>query len=90
MKERMKLEEGLSYEVVVRDKHGKVLERIVAPSRSYASTWNQCLYVLNRHSSFTIIDTGGVGRSISYSSSVLRASAGSSRLSPFSGENFRY
>ncbi len=76
MIERMKLKEGLSYEVVVRDKHGKVVERIAAPSRSYAKAWNQCLYVLNRHSSFTIIDTGGTGRSISYSSSVLRANAG--------------
>ncbi len=80
MIERMKLKEGLSYEVVVRDKHCKVVERIAAPSRSYAKAWNQCLYVLNRHSSFTIIDTGGTGRSISYSSSVLRANAGAGEI----------
>jgi hypothetical protein len=76
MIERMKITEGLSYEVVVRDRQGSVLERIAALSRSYVRAWNQCLYVLNRHSSFTIIDTGGTGRSISYSSSVLRANAG--------------
>ncbi len=80
MKERMKLEEGLSYEVVVQDKHGKVLERIAAPSRSYIRAWNQCLYVLNRHTSFTIIDSGGTGRSISYSSSVLRAGTGAGEI----------
>jgi len=72
----MKLTEGLSYEVVVRDRHGKVLEQIAALSRSYVMAWNQCLYVLNRHTSYTITDTGGTGRSILYSSSVLRANAG--------------
>jgi len=76
MIERMKIKERLSYEVVVRDKHGKVLKRIAAPSRSYVRAWNQCLYVLNRHTGYTITDTGGTGRSISYSSSVLRANAG--------------
>jgi len=80
MIEGMKLTEGLSYEVMVRDRHGEVLERIVAPSQSYVNAWNQCLYVLNRHSSFTIIDTGGTGRSISYSSSVLRANAGAGEI----------
>jgi len=69
-------ERGLSYEVVVRDKRGKILGRIAAPSRSYVRAWNQCLYVLNRHTGFTITDTGGTGRSISYSSSILRANAG--------------
>lgn len=80
MIERMKLEEGLSYEVVIQDRHGKLLERIAAPSRSYARAWNQCLYVLNRHTSFSITDTGGTGRSISYSSSVLRANAGAGEI----------
>lgn len=76
MTEMMKLKEELSYEVVIRDKRGKILEQIAAPSRSYVKAWNQCLYVLNRHTSCTITDTGGTGRSISYSSSVLRANAG--------------
>ena len=80
MIKRMKLKEGLSYEVVVRDRYGKVLGRIAAPSRSYVSAWNQCLYVLNRHTSYTITDTGGTGRSISYSSSVLRANAGAGEI----------
>ncbi len=80
MTEEIKLEERLSYEVVVQDKHGKVLERIAAPSRSYVKAWNQCLYVLNRHTGYTITDTGGTGRYISYSSSVLRANAGAGEV----------
>jgi len=80
MIERMKLKEGLYYEVVIRDRHGRVLERIAAPSRSYARAWNQCLYVLNRHTGYTITDTGRTGRYISYSSSVLRANAGAGEI----------
>ena len=76
MTEIIKLKEGLSHKVVVQDKHGKILEQIEAPSRSYVRAWNQCLYVLNRHTGFTITDTGGTGRYFSYSSSVLRANAG--------------
>jgi len=76
MTERTKLKERLSYEVMVRDKHGNVLERITAPARSYTKAWNQCLYVLNRYTGYTITDTGGTGRYISISSSVLRANAG--------------
>lgn len=75
MMQKTILERGLSYEVVVRDKFGKVLELITAPSKSYVRAWNQCLYVLNRHTSYSITDTGGTARSISYSSSVLRANA---------------
>ena len=80
MTEKTKLKERLSYEVVVRDRYGNVLKRIAAPSRSYVSAWNQSLYVLNRHSGFTITDTDGTGRYISYSSSVLRASAGAGEI----------
>ena len=76
MTEKMKIAEGLSYEVTIRNKSGRVLKRVSAPSRSYVSAWNQSLYVLNRHTGFTIKDTGGTDRYVSYSSSVLRASAG--------------
>ncbi|MDD5039445.1 MAG: hypothetical protein PHN78_09060, partial [Dehalococcoidales bacterium] len=80
MKQTMKIKEGLFYEVVARDRYGKVLKRIAVPSRSYVSAWNQCLYVLNRHTSYSIMDTSGVSRSISYSSSVLRANAGAGEI----------
>ena len=81
MKENMTLQESLSYEVVVRDRRGKVLERIVAPSRSYVSAWNQLLNVLNAHTGKYITDVDGASQYISYSSSVLRASAGAGDIS---------
>ena len=80
MTERMRLKEGLSYEVMVRDKEGKVLERIMAPARSYTRAWNQCLYVLNMYTGYTITDTGGTGRYISIGSNVLRANAGAGEI----------
>ena len=80
MKENMTLQESLSYEVVVRDRRGKVLERIAAPSRSYVKAWNQLLNVLNAHTGKYITDVGGVSRYISYSSSVLRANAGAGEI----------
>ncbi len=80
MKENMTLQESLSYEVVVRDRRGKVLERIAAPSRSYVKAWNQLLNVLNAHTGTYITDVGGVSRYISYSSSVLRANAGAGEI----------
>ena len=76
MKENMTLQESLFYEVVVRDRRGKVLERIVASSRSYVKAWNQLLNVLNAHTGKYITDVDGASRYISYSSSVLRANAG--------------
>ena len=80
MMQKTILERGLYYEVVVRDRRGNVLKRIAAPSRSYVRAWNQCLYILNRHTSYSITDTGGTARSISYSSSVLRANAGAGEI----------
>ena len=80
MTAKMKITEGLSYEVITRDRFGRILKRVSAPSRSYVNAWNQCLYVLNRHTSYSIIDTSGVSRSISYSSSVLRANAGAGEI----------
>lgn len=81
MKENMTLQESLFYEVVVQDKHGNVLERMAAHSRSYVSAWNQLLNVLNAHTGKYITDVGGVSRYISYSSSVLRANAGAGDIS---------
>lgn len=70
------LGQSLFYEVVVTDRHGKVLQRMSAPSKSYCKAWNQLLYVLNRHTGHWIKDTGGTDRSIGVSSSCLRANAG--------------
>ncbi|GAJ05789.1 unnamed protein product, partial [marine sediment metagenome] len=39
------IKESLSYTVEVRDKEGRVLQRISAPSRSYVQQWNQLINV---------------------------------------------
>lgn len=67
------LQESLFYEVVVTDRHGKVLQRISAPSKSYCKAWNQMVYALNRHSGTYIKDITGTNRWISYASTCLRA-----------------
>lgn len=40
-----KTEESLSYTLEVRDKEGRVIERISAPSRSYVEQWNQLVNI---------------------------------------------
>ncbi len=58
-----KVEESLSYSVEVRDKEGRVLQRISAPSRSYVQAWNQILSVQARHvATGGFKDTGGTAR----------------------------
>ena len=72
-----KIEESLSYSVVVRDKEGRVIQQISAPSRSYVASWNQTI----RSQADTglpytaIIDTGGVARDIQCTALNFRASA---------------
>jgi len=56
--------ESLSYAVEVRDKEGRVIKRISAPSRSYVQQWNQ---LINTSVAFAVDtwqkkDTGGVLR----------------------------
>ncbi|MBA7678521.1 hypothetical protein ES703_86797 [subsurface metagenome] len=59
-----KKEESLSYSVEVRDKEGRVIQRISAPSRSYVEQWNQILNVQASQISKTVKDTGGTDRSV--------------------------
>jgi len=59
-----KIEESLSYSVEVRDKEGRVLQRISAPSRSFVQQWNQIMNVQAAQANKTITDTGGTPRSI--------------------------
>jgi len=58
-----KKEEGLSYSVKVRDKEGRVLQRISAPSRSYVQQWNQLLNVQAAQANKTVKDTEGIAQS---------------------------
>ncbi len=70
------MKESLSYEVVVRDKRGKVLQRVSGPSRSYVEQWNKIINVLAKQTALTIKDTGGTDRSISKSATLLTVRAG--------------
>jgi len=58
----------LWYEIVVRDRHGKVLSRERRKSRSFLKQWNQAVYLhVQAGSALTMTDIGGTGRSISRS-----------------------
>ncbi|GAI42187.1 unnamed protein product, partial [marine sediment metagenome] len=68
--------ESLSYEVVVKDKDGKVVYRGSAPSRSFVAVWNQILFSLAEGGPLTIKDNGGTPRSVSANLASLRCEAG--------------
>jgi len=56
--------ESLSYSVVVRDKKGRVLQRISAPSRSYVQQWNQLINIQAKQTNSTLRLTDGTTFSI--------------------------
>ncbi|MBA7477696.1 hypothetical protein ES707_13110 [subsurface metagenome] len=76
VKHTKKNAESLSYSVEVRDKEGRVIQRISAPSRSYVEQWNQLLNVQASGASKTIKDAGGTDQDTSYSSVALACNAG--------------
>lgn len=55
----------LWYQVVVRDRHGKVLSRERRRSRSFLKAWNQLVCAQMSRTAQTIKDIGGADRSIS-------------------------
>ena len=59
-----KLEESLSYTVEVRDKEGRLIQHISAPSRSYVQQWNQILNVQATQANKTIKDIEGNNQSM--------------------------
>lgn len=64
-------EESLSYALEVRDKEGRVIQHISAPSRSYVQQWNQLLNVKTAYASRVVKDTGGTNRDASETSASL-------------------
>ena len=54
----------LWYQVVVRDRHGKVISRERHRSRSYVVAWNQLMCAQMSAVAQTIKDTGGTNRAI--------------------------
>ncbi len=69
------LKESLSYTVEVRDKEGRVIQRISAPSRSYVQQWNQLVNVHASQVNKTVKDIDGVDRTVKTYSSTLLANA---------------
>ncbi len=55
-------EESLSYTIEVRDKEGRVIQRISAPSRSYVEQWNQLWNCLAAQAVRVVKDTEGTLR----------------------------
>jgi len=70
------LNESLSYEVIVTDKEGQVIQRENGTARSFTEAWNKMINSNARQGSNTIKDTDGTDRSVGAASSHLRASAG--------------
>ncbi len=69
----------LWYSVVVRDRHGKVVSRERRRSKSFLKQWNQLVYVQMATASLDgVVDTGGVGRSVTYHTNnfAMAAAAG--------------
>lgn len=80
VKHNKRVEESLSYTVEVRDKEGRLLERISEPSHSYVQAWNQ---MINTHAKaipdvgpyLTIKDVDGVNQSAYAATDQLGATA---------------
>jgi len=70
-----KTEEGLSYSVEVRDKEGRVIQRISAPSHCFTEQWNQIVNIHAKYTNSMVRQTNGVEISTSESGYCLRVSA---------------
>lgn len=70
------MSDQLSYEVIVTNKHGKVIQRLTGASRSYLKAYNQLVFVRLGAPNPTITDTGGTGRSINTGFYTLNVKAG--------------
>ncbi|GAI60096.1 unnamed protein product, partial [marine sediment metagenome] len=71
-----KVEESLSYTVEVRDKEGKVIQRISAPSRSYVKAWNQILNIHAAQATKQVIRTDGTPYNLPKGNKSLNINAG--------------
>ncbi len=68
-------EHSLFYTVEVRDKEGRVLQHISAPSRSYVEQWNQLTNIQASQAAKTVRETSGAEHGESASEGSLRANA---------------
>ncbi|MBA7575505.1 hypothetical protein ES708_17335 [subsurface metagenome] len=72
----IKHSQSLSYVVVITGKHGRVIKRIEAQSRSFVEQWNKLVNVQAKQTASTITDTEGTARSISPDQAAFELMAG--------------
>ena len=53
------IEESLSFMVEVRDKEGRILQRMAGPAHSYVEQWNQIVCLMTRVGNLSVKDTVG-------------------------------
>jgi len=70
------VEESLSYMVEVRDKEGRVIHRVSAPSRSYVEQWNQRICGHAAGAAVPCRDTDGIERNAGNAKEALDMTAG--------------
>lgn len=70
---RLLPKEDLSYTVEVRDKEGRIIKRISAPSRSYVQQWNELVNLQATQTAKTVKDFGGVNRVLTNDLTTLNA-----------------
>lgn len=75
-KQKVQSVPSLSYTVEVRDKEGRIIQRISAPSRSYVQQWNQFLNVHTTGANKTLTDVAGNPQSVGRAPSSLRVDGG--------------
>lgn len=77
----------LSYEVIVRDKHGRIIHREKGKSRSWLLQYNQMVYGGMSGSAQTVTDITGVGRtqSVTYDLMNIWEIAGDDQRGPVVG-----
>lgn len=72
---KITVSESLSYKVEVRDKEGRLVQQIEAPSRSYVEQYIRLIKILADRLGGTVKDTGGVDRSVTYTTYNLGCDA---------------
>jgi len=75
-KQKRVLRASLSYNVEVRDKEGRVIQRVSAPSRSYVEQWNQQIGAAVNVAIVPCRDTSGVERNAANQEEALDIAAG--------------
>jgi len=66
---------NLYYEVIVKDRYGKLLAHLKQPARSWLKQWNQLIYGGMSGVAQSVLDTNGINRTQSVTYDLLKFSA---------------